>query len=574
MTPNKLTTQQLAPDFPIDIDKLPNALPQSLLLGQERLTNTFQLSNKLTDQHLFIADFIGIEREMLIDGLHQTIKTPEDQFLAASKNEDNEISLQWHPAPAKEKIGILANKNKSHCYLSGVIKRSDLIGATKNNNGTVNYQPGALAKYHTVYICIESILEREGLWNLLLDIINDGYYRANQSLEKVPLATKVVLVGSISYYAYLKNSDHRFSRHFPLLAELNSEIDVTEHSEYDYLVWLKQLNPTQKPITKNGYQQLLSYSSSLVEHQQRLSLSMSEMKHLLAQAAALTTKTEIDKDSISKAIAHKSVRHNLSEVYSAQNFDDKFIKLPTKGKMIGQVNGLTVIDTGDYSYGEPARITCTAHYGDGEVADIERKSELGGNIHAKGMMILSSCLYRIFGRDAPLHLNANIVFEQSYQEIDGDSASVAEYCCLLSAISELPISQSLAVTGALDQFGHVQAIGGVNEKITGFFNLCQRRGLTGEQGVIIPASNVLQLNLEPKIIQAVADKQFHIYQVEHVDEVIELLLQQVVGKADDNNRFPAETVYGKVQVRLDELAGEFVEERTLFQRVLSRLGLI
>ncbi|WP_133406659.1 S16 family serine protease [Parashewanella tropica] len=574
MKPNKLTTNQLAPNFPIDIDKLPNALSQHLLLGQERLTSTFQMSNRLNNQHLFIADFIGVEREMLFDGLHQTINIPQDKFLAASKTESNEIELQWYPAPAKEKVGVIAHKNKSHCYLSGIIKRSDLIGSTKIQNGTANYQPGALAQYHTVYLCIESILEREGLWKLLLDIINDGFYRVSDSLEQVPLATKIVLVGSVSYYTYLKNNDHRFFKLFPLLAELSHEIDITKHSEHDYLIWLKQLNQSSKPITKSGYQALLSYSSSLVEHQQRLSLSMTEMKHLLAQSSVVKAKSEINKESVERAIELKKERHNLSEVYSAQNFDDKFITLPTKGEMIGQVNGLTVIDTGDYSYGEPARITCTAHYGDGEVADIERKSELGGNIHAKGMMILSSCLYRIFGRDAPLHLNANIVFEQSYQEIDGDSASVAEYCCLLSAVSEQPINQSIAVTGALDQFGNVQAIGGVNEKISGFFNLCERRGLTGEQGVIIPSSNVLQLNLPSRIIQAVSDKRFHIYSVNHVDEVIELLMQTPVGEADKNNRFPSETLYGKVQVRLDELAGEFEEERTLLQRVMGSLGLI
>ena len=269
----------------------------------------------------------------------------------------------------------------------------------------------------------------------------------------------------------------------------------------------------------------------------------------------------------------KKHRHNTSEEFSSQNFEDKFISLQTEGKVVGQINGLTVIDTGDYSYGEPARITCTAHYGDGEVADIERKSELGGNIHAKGMMILSSCLYRIFGRDAPLHLNANIVFEQSYQEIDGDSASVAEFCCLLSSISETPIEQSIAVTGALDQFGNVQAIGGVNEKISGFFNLCQQRKLTGKQGVIIPSSNALQLNLPRQIVEAVEQGMFSIFQVDHIDQVIELLLGIPSGEPNESNLFPKDTLYWKVQQRLNELAGEYETEPTFIQKVLSKVGL-
>lgn len=187
-------------------------------------------------------------------------------------------------------------------------------------------------------------------------------------------------------------------------------------------------------------------------------------------------------------------------------------------------------------------------------------------------MILSACLYRIFGRDAPLHLNANIVFEQSYQEIDGDSASLAEYCCLMSAIAEQPIIQSLAITGALDQFGNVQAIGGINEKIEGFFNLCERRGLTGKQGVIMPKSNMLQLNLHSKVITAVGKGLFHIYAIEHMDEAVELLMQMPAGVADEDNDFPAESLYGLVQQRLDKLAGNGEEEIGLITRLLAKLG--
>ena len=239
--------------------------------------------------------------------------------------------------------------------------------------------------------------------------------------------------------------------------------------------------------------------------------------------------------------------------------------------MVGQINGLTVIDTLDYCYGEPARITASVHYGDGEVADIERKSELAGNIHAKGMMILSACLYRVFGRDAPLHLNANIVFEQSYQEIDGDSASLAEYCSLISAITEQPIDQGLAVTGALDQFGNVQAIGGVNEKIEGFFKLCARRGLTGSQGVIMPKSNVQQLNLTPDVITAVEQGLFQLYEITHVDQAVTLLMGIKAGEADEDNNFPEDTLYGMVQQRLDRLAGNLDEEPSYFARLLARL---
>lgn len=299
---------------------------------------------------------------------------------------------------------------------------------------------------------------------------------------------------------------------------------------------------------------------------------MLDLAQLMAQAKVYRGKSTINAASIERALSQANYRHNSSEEFSGQSFDDNFINLPTEGAMVGQINGLTVIDAIDHCYGEPARITATVHYGDGEVADIERKSELGGNIHAKGMMILSACLYRIFGRDAPLHLNANIVFEQSYQEIDGDSASLAEYCCLMSAIAEQPIIQSLAITGALDQFGNVQAIGGINEKIEGFFNLCERRGLTGKQGVIMPKSNMLQLNLHSKVITAVGKGLFHIYAIEHMDEAVELLMQMPAGVADEDNDFPAESLYGLVQQRLDKLAGNGEEEIGLITRLLAKLG--
>lgn len=184
----------------------------------------------------------------------------------------------------------------------------------------------------------------------------------------------------------------------------------------------------------------------------------------MAQANTYSTSERVSATNFQYALTQYQKRHNASEMFAAQDFDDKSISLPTEGLMVGQINGLSVVSSVDYCYGEPTRITASVHYGDGEVTDIERKSELAGNIHAKGMMILSSCLYRIFGKDAPLHLNANIVFEQSYQETDGDSASLAQYCSLMSAITEKPIDQAIAVTGALDQLGHVQAIGGVNEK--------------------------------------------------------------------------------------------------------------
>ena len=572
MKPKLIAASKLTPQFNLPISSEDNSSKFSLLLGQDRVTSAYKLFSKLNDQGLFIADYSGVDRLLFIEALVSSYSNFKEQYLAASKK-GNKVNLEWYDSPAPNSIGIITSKTTSYEYLSGNITKVDLFGRMNTKTGTAEYEAGALARANIVAISVESLLNRPNLWSLLMDSMNNGHYRVNSSLEKVPLNCKIILIGSINLYSELKYHDEFFNQHFSLLAEMVSELDIYKHSELDYANWLNQLKPVNSVIEQDAYSAIFNYCSSLVEHQNRLALDFIDIVQVLAQAAVLDKNSNISVESIELALSLKKQRHNTSEEFSSQNFEDKFISLQTEGKAVGQINGLTVIDTGDYSYGEPARITCTAHYGDGEVADIERKSELAGNIHAKGMMILSSCLYRIFGRDAPLHLNASIVFEQSYQEIDGDSASVAEFCCLLSSISETPIQQGIAVTGALDQFGNVQAIGGVNKKITGFFNLCAIRNLTGKQGVIIPSSNALQLNLPKEIITAVEQGQFSIFQVEHIDQVIELLLGIPSGQPDENNLFPKDTLYWKVQQRLNELAGEYESEPTFVQRMLSKLSL-
>jgi len=197
---------------------------------------------------------------------------------------------------------------------------------------------------------------------------------------------------------------------------------------------------------------------------------------------------------------------------------------------------LTVVTMGGSEFGEPSRITATIHYGDGDIIDIERKSDLSGNIHTKGVMILSAYLANQFARHEPLSVSATVVFEQSYYEVDGDSASLGELCCLISALAEQPVKQSLAITGAVDQFGNVQSIGAVNEKIEGYYALCEHRGLNGEQGVIIPQSNKHQLNLNDEIVEAVKNGQFHVYTVEHVEEALELLTETPIKTLFQNVR--------------------------------------
>jgi Lon-like ATP-dependent protease len=577
--PVAIPAAKLAPQFslPTSLSSIP--VISAALIGQERAVSAFKLMTKIPNQHLFLADFVGIDRSLVIDALTAQVHEYAPQYLVGTKSltTDKDISFLWQSSLPHAQVGIMATQDTPACYLSGAIRRSELIGQMHKTDKISQYRVGALGKHHNVFICAESLWKREGLWDFLMKIIKDKQYNIAHDIAAIPLKCKIILIGSGHFYGQLRNDDRQFMEHFPILAELSNELDLTKHSESQYSQFLSALADRQGiALETSSLLPLFWYSARLAEHQQRLSLSMLHLSQLMAQAKAYCPSTTgeafkgLTAQCVTKALAQLKFRHDSSELFSAQNFDDNFIHLPTTGAMVGQVNALTVIDSGDYSYGEPARITTSVHYGDGEVADIERKSELGGNIHTKGMMILSACLYRIFGRDAPLHLNASIVFEQSYQEIDGDSASLAEYCCLMSAIAEQPIIQSLAVTGALDQFGNVQAIGGVNEKIEGFFTLCQRRGLTGEQGVIIPKTNILQLNLAPAVISAVEKGQFHIYGISHMDEAVELLMQINAGVADEDDDFPHDSLYGLVQLRLDKMAGHDEMPTTFWQRILTK----
>jgi len=561
-----------------------------LLLGQERVIDAFSLLGKIADQHMYLADFTATDRKPFIKALVNNAGTINNQYLLLT-NSDGKPQFSWNEiaapkidnAQAETDTYNFGTKNTSYGYLAGNISKLDLLGRIKKaaihepsvseqSFADYTYEAGALSQCHYLFICADSLWKREGLWEFVFDIIDKREYKVHSSLPAIPLHCKIIMVGSSTQYSVTWLEETRFLQHFPLLGEMASELDLNRYKSEQYTQWLVEVaSSASLTLSQSSLAPLYLYSARLADHQQRLSLLSTPVKQLLAQANAYSQEAEITAEDINNALKQHQLRHNSSEQHSAQNFDDKFIKLPTDDYMIGQINGLTVLETVEHCYGEPARITASVHYGDGEVADIERKSELGGNIHAKGMMILSSCLYRIFGKDAPLHLNANIVFEQSYQEIDGDSASLAEYCSLISAITEKPIYQGIAVTGAIDQFGQVQAIGGVNEKIEGFFNLCQRRGLSGEQGVIIPRSNTQQLNLSPAVIQAVANNKFKLYHIEHIDEAVELLMNTSAGIADENGNFPDDSVYGLVQSRLANLAGYQEEETSFFAKLLEKL---
>jgi len=295
----------------------------------------------------------------------------------------------------------------------------------------------------------------------------------------------------------------------------------------------------------------------MADDAEKLSIHLLSTADLLREAdywAGVAGNGVVTADDVQRAIDAQIHRADRLRELVQEEIKRGTILIDTTGERVGQVNGLSVIQLGNFAFGRPNRITARVRLGKGEVVDIEREVELGGPIHSKGVLILSGFLGARYAAERPLSLSASLVFEQSYSGVEGDSASLAELCALLSSLAEVPIRQSLAVTGSVNQHGEVQAIGGVNEKIEGFFDVCKTRGLTGEQGVIIPATNVQHLMLRQDVIEAVKAGQFHIYPVQTVDQGIELLTGIPAGERDEEGNFPEGSINQLVEARLIELA--------------------
>ncbi len=376
--------------------------------------------------------------------------------------------------------------------------------------------------------------------------------------QPIPLDVKIILLGDAYLYYMLQEYDEDFVELFKVVADFDHSMarNPENHQLYAQLIATLLKKHRLASLDRPAVAAVIDHAARLVDDSEKLTTHMSRILDLLHEAHHFTQQQNqaiITADHIQQAISAQRHRHNRLQHEIYEDIQRGDVLIQTQGTVIGQINALSVIQLGYYSFGQPSRITAVTRLGYGDVIDIEKESNLGGNLHTKGMMILSSFLAERYARNRALSLSASLVFEQSYAGVDGDSASLAELCALLSSLSGLAIKQSLAITGSIDQKGHVQAIGGVNEKIEGFFAVCQQRGLTGEHGVLIPASNVKHLMLEQTVVDAVVQGLFHVYAVHTVDEAIRLLTDCPAGELNDKQHYPKNTVNGKVQRRLKEL---------------------
>jgi lon-related putative ATP-dependent protease len=432
-------------------------------------------------------------------------------------------------------------------------------------------RPGALHYANGGYLILDAqqLLSQPYAWDSLKRVLFTNHIKlettgevmglthATASLdpEPIPLKIKIILLGDRPLYYSLTEHDQHFADLFKVAADFSNHIPRTSAN---FLVFSRLIATIVKkenllPLNRHAVARVIDQSARLANDTQRLFTHMRYLVDLLRESNYWARQHHhkiIQSSDIQTAIDQQVYRANRIETRIHADFERNILLIDTKGKKIGQINGLSVLQMGNYSFGSPSRITATVRLGKGEIIDIEREVELGGSLHSKGVFILSGFISGRYLVNQHLSISASLVFEQNYGEVEGDSASAAELAALLSAIAKLPLKQSFAITGSVNQYGKIQPIGNVNEKIEGFYSICRAKGFSRRQGVIIPASNVQHLMLKDEVVEAAKRKLFFIYGVETIDEVMTILTGLPAGKPNKKGHFPADTVNGYIEKHL------------------------
>jgi len=467
---------------------------------------------------------------------------------------------------------IIVEDNPTYPNLIGRVDHMSHMGTLFTNFTLI--RAGALHRANGGFLMLDAdnILRQPFAWEALKRTLKAGEIRI-ESLERtigftsalplepapVALSCKVVLFGEPLLYYLLKEYDPEFSELFRVAADFETDVERSDDSSRRLARRIGDLcrRDGLHPFERTAVARVIEQSARFAGDAERLSTNTRHVVTLLHEAdhcAARAGRATVDVDAVEEALAAQVRRHDRLRDHYRQAILNNTLLIASSGGHVGQINGLAVIDLGDFRFAHPVRITATVRVGEGDVIDIERETEMGGPIHSKGVMILSSFLATRYSSQVPLSLSASLVFEQSYGPVEGDSASLAELCALLSALSGAAIDQSLAVTGSVNQFGLVQAIGGVNEKIEGFFDICRLRGLTGHQGVVIPEANLRHLMLRQNVVAAAAEGKFRIHAVASVEQAIELLTGIPAGEPDDEGVVPEGSINYLVASRMIEMS--------------------
>ncbi len=451
-------------------------------------------------------------------------------------------------------------------------------------------RPGALHRANGGFLILEAekMLGEPFVWDALKRALQSRKLKMESPIgelgrvatvslqpQMIPLNVKLVIIGSRQLYYALQDHDSDFQEMFRVLVDFDEDMPMVDENleQFAQLLRTRTNEEGMAPLTSDAVARLATFSARLAENQSRLSARIGDLFQLVSEAdfiRQLAGDEMTDAGHIERALKAKATRTGRVSQRVLDDMLAGIILIDTEGAAIGKCNGLTVLEVGDSAFGMPARISATVYPGGSGIVDIEREVNLGQPIHSKGVMILTGYLGSRYAQEFPLAISASIALEQSYGYVDGDSASLGEACTLISALSRTPLKQCFAITGSINQFGEVQAVGGVNEKIEGFFRLCEARGLTGEQGVIIPRANVATLMLDERVLQAVENGMFHVYAVSQADEALSLLVGEEAGVLDDKGQFTEGSVNARVVERLREIA-EMISEEEIEKAEKERL---
>lgn len=479
-----------------------------------------------------------------------------------------------------EKITQSVNDEDIPVITSESLSANDMFPILQAEKGyIINEMPGFLDQANGGYLVISAnwILVNSKDWPDLKAAILGYSINGRNCDSRSPIHAqwtkqynvKLVIVGDREQLANLDYIDADLRDGLSIYSEIESEYRLHADSVDNYLSYLKWLIQTYQlnELTPKAIKLLLTHGVRYTEDQNYVPTSITWLRAIIEEAGLLSDSDEIDSTHIQQVIDQKYYRESYLPERAASDILEGQVLIETQGTQIGQVNGLTVIDIAGHpiSYGEPARISCVVHFGDGDINDVERKADLGGSLHAKGMMIMQAFVSSALKLDSPLPYSASIVFEQSYSEVDGDSASLAEVCSLLSALSEIGIDQQIAVTGAVDQFGRVQAVGGLNEKIEGFYRVCKHQGFTGSQGVILPQTNLINLSLHADVVTSIKNKEFHIWPVTNVDEAVPIILKRPFKSQENSDEI---SIVEEIIKKIDKLDG-LTEHNSFWNKIKS-----
>ncbi|MFW5749214.1 MAG: Lon protease family protein [Halanaerobium sp.] len=533
-----------------------------------------------------IVDYLEEVQEDIVDNIDRFRSSDEDQqnpFAAMQQDDDGSFFIRYQinifvNNSKTEGAPVVYEKNPTYYNLFGKIEGKSQFGTISTNftmirSGSLHRANGGFLIVHakdllTNPFCWDTL--KRALINQEITVENIGeQYRSVPIItlkpEAVELDLKIIMIGSPYIYYLLYNYDDEFSELFKIKADFDTEMERNERNIAKFADFISSvINRDQlKEFSAEAVSAMIDFSSRLTGDREKLSTKFNEIIEILVEADVWSDsfgEEIVSGESVKKAIEEKEMRSNLLEEKIQEQIDRDHLLLDVSGREVGQINGLSVYQAGNYSFGRPARITARSYLGKEGVINIEREAKMSGRIHSKGVMILTGYLGGKYAQDAPLSLTASIAFEQSYGGVDGDSATCAEVVALLSSLADIPVRQDIAITGSMNQKGVVQPIGGVNEKIEGFFKVCQAKGLTGEQGVIIPQRNLDNLMLEQEIIEAVDQGKFNLFSIDEIDQALEIMLDKeaeeihdaVKEKLEEYAEIEAEN-YGEIEAEAEEL---------------------